>query len=133
MGVNHVIACGWYAIAKNNDEGWLSHFRVEGLTNTYWTSYHWSLTQFSGTMEVFPTNSVERIFSVLTLLFAFIVTSWVVSSITSSMTRLEIATARESEKLSKLTRYLFDNRISRAISLRVQRSVRSSMAEQQRN
>merc|ERR1712050_3117 len=98
-----------------------------------WTSYHWSLSQFTGSMEVFPTNVQERVLAVIILLFAFVVTAWVVSSITSSMTRLEIATARESEKLTMLTRYLFDHKISRRIALRVQRSVRSALQEQQRN
>mmetsp|Transcript_3008 Transcript_3008/g.5500 ORF Transcript_3008/g.5500 Transcript_3008/m.5500 type:complete len:136 (-) Transcript_3008:137-544(-) len=106
---------------------------ARGTGFAYTTWFHWGLMNFAGSMEVQPQSTIERIYAVIMLLCAFLVSAWVVSSITSSMTRLEIATARSSEQLTSLKQYLFDNKISRKLALRVQRNANRALAEQTKN
>lgn len=132
--VNHAIACCWYGLADGEDGGrnWLDeHASSRSLGYTYLTSYHWAMCQFAGTMEVSPVNITERFFAVISLLFAFFVSASVVSSITSSMTRLEIATAHVASKISSLKKYLYDNHISSKVALRVERDAQHVLAREQ--
>jgi len=90
------------------------------------------LTQFAGSMEVNPTNSTERLFAVCSLLVSFIIAAWVVSTLTTSMTRLEIAAGEDGKKLTDLTDWLLDNKITSALMTRVRRNIRFAMTEERR-
>lgn len=136
--INHVIACVWYGIGdgSSTDNNWLTQNEVRGESHkfyAYWTAFHWSLSQFTGNMEVVPYNLAERIYAVVTLLIIFVIGASSVSSITASITNLSIATAQESKKLSILKQYLYEHRISGRIALRVQRNAQYVVAEQKRN
>jgi len=126
----------WYAHGNRGGyPNWMLAAEMDGeaFDYKYATSFHWSLTQFTGSMEVFPTNSSERFFAVVILLCAFFISASVVSAITSMMTRLEIATAQESERFTLLKQYLFDNHITSKVALRVERNAQHALAERKRN
>jgi len=134
--VNHVLACCWYGVAdlSLDDGSWLLQPRFQSVEifTLYITSYHWSLTQFAGSTDVYPSNVYERTFSVCALLLCFILSASIVSSITTSMTRLSIARSKETTKLSALKEYLKENHISSRTALRVQRNAQYAMEEQKR-
>lgn len=131
--MNHVCACCWYGIAVNSgSNNWISHWDLEDTSkwNLYLSSFHWSLSQFAaGSVEALPRCLGERVYAVAALLFAYVVSAWIVSSITSSLTRLEIAAAQDSQKMTILKQYLFDNNISRQLALRMQRHAQHAFAE----
>mmetsp|Transcript_123659 Transcript_123659/g.217864 ORF Transcript_123659/g.217864 Transcript_123659/m.217864 type:complete len:443 (+) Transcript_123659:2-1330(+) len=142
--INHAIACCWYGLAYDVGEAagegeevdtWLvkNEMMSESLFYRYVTSFHWSLTQFAGSMEVAPENGGERTYAIIVLLVAFMMSATIVSRITSSMTRLEIATAQRYQKMQTLEQYLFENNISRKLALRVQRNALFALEEQKRN
>lgn len=135
--INHVCCCCWFGIGANTgSDNWVSFLNMDDkeIWYQYWTSFHWSLAQFAaGSVEVIPRNLFERIYAVLALLFAYVTSAWIVSSITSSMTRLEIAAAQESQKMMTLKQYLFDNNISRQVALRVQRNAQHELAKKTKN
>jgi len=135
--LNHVIACCWYGLAYADDteHNWLtSHMSYSSsIAYHYWSAFHWSLSGFTGNMEVFPHNTGERVFSVLVLLLIYVISASVVSSITSLMTRLEIATALEARKFHSLKQYLLDNHISARVALRVTRNAQYALSEQKKN
>lgn len=143
--INHAIACCWYGLAYEEvvavDDGtapdinWLSEHKMmdQSLYYRYTTSFHWSLTQFAGSMEVAPENGGERTYAIIVLLLAFMMSATIVSRITSSMTRLEIATAQRYQKMQSLESYLFENSISRKLALRVQRNALFALEEEKRN
>eukprot|EP00929_Paragymnodinium_shiwhaense_P101753 TRINITY_DN64914_c0_g1_i1.p1 TRINITY_DN64914_c0_g1~~TRINITY_DN64914_c0_g1_i1.p1 ORF type:complete len:1309 (+),score=321.86 TRINITY_DN64914_c0_g1_i1:77-4003(+) len=116
--VNHFIACGWYGIGGlNGSRSWRSRFLTDpehdNFGYRYVTSLHWSLTQFTpASMEVFPQNGLERLYSVLVLLFALITFSSFVSSITQAMTHLRKINAQKLEQEAVLSRYLTQHGIS---------------------
>jgi len=132
--VNHVIACGWYGVALSHQgsDNWISWHNLDQHPPEYRyaTAFHWSLTQFTGTMEVTPRNLSERFYAVVVLLFAFVTSASVVSAITSSMTRLEIATAQEAQQANTLKRFLYLNHIPSRLSLRVQRNAQHILSQQ---
>jgi hypothetical protein len=134
--VTHIMACCWYGIG-NSTEGntWVVAYGLEGTSTAYAysTSFHWALTQFTGSMDVQPENSAERFFAVLTLTFGFLLSAMVVSNITSSLTRLQIVSARSSTQVAMLNRYLHDNGISTKVALRVQRNATYALAQEKKN
>lgn len=135
----HFIACIWYGIGEGygEDAGWVRVFdgtaAPEDLLYRYMTSFHWSLTQFAGTMEIGPGNSGERIFAVLVLLAAFVVSATFVSNITSSMTRLNMISGNEASMFAALRDYLIDRRMPRKLMVRVLRNAHHAMRESRHN
>lgn len=128
--LNHFIACGWWAIGKDRMDqdtiSWIEkgNFDIADVGFQYTTSLHWSLTQFTpASMEVVPTNTAERTYAVCTLLFAMVIFSSFVSSITATMTVLrELSGKQGKTKQFKVLRwYLKDNDISRILQIRIQK------------
>lgn len=139
LGVAHLLACFWYGasqIEANGDMNWVSAdgFESVSLFERYAMSFHWSLSQFVGGMDIVrPHNIWERTFAILVVLLTFVISAGVVSSITSSMTRLQFIAGNRSAQLSSLRRYLMDHRISRKLMMRIQRNAEHAMIEKQRN
>lgn len=123
---NHIVACCWYAIgvfAERNGVSWViaNKLQERTLAYRYTTSLHWSLTQFTpASMEVFPQNVDERLFSVIVLLFAMIAFSSFVSILTASMAELRNIHNDEARQFWLLRRYLRDWGVSRRVGLRIQ-------------
>lgn len=140
VALMHFIACLWYGIGSMNGgaNGWVRAFEgrpdaEDDLLYRYMTSFHWTLSQFSGSMEVVPGNTAERICAVLVLLLGFIVSAAFTSDITSSMTRLNIISGREASMFAALRDYLLDHKISSQLTMRVQRNARHSLLESRHN
>lgn len=137
LGLAHMIACLWYAVGGASDEGssWVDKagYTRNPIADRYFISLHWSIAQFAGGMdEVTPGNSNERIFAIGMFILAFIVASVFVSSITSSMTQLNIIGSHQSQQISTLRRYLHQNGISNKLAVRIQRNAQHALTEQLR-
>lgn len=94
--INHYIACGWYGVAKaQSDEPALTWVKVRELEdattfNRYFYSLHWALTQFTPcTNDIAPANGTERCFACFIVLFALIVFSTFLSSLTSALMQIK--------------------------------------------
>merc|ERR1719277_307460 len=86
----------------------------------YTTSLHWSLTQFTpASMDISARNFSERVFSVVVLLFAMLVFSSIVASITSAMTALRNLQGNEMRQFWLLRRYLRQRNIPKGLSDRI--------------
>merc|ERR1719335_1307130 len=83
--------------------------------------------------EVTPENSGERVYAMSILLFAFIIAALFVSSVTSSMTQLEIIGSTQSQMQSVLRQYLHQHKISSKLCIRVQRNAFHTLQEQQKH
>lgn len=128
VSINHVIACAWYGIGDHHMllgyPNWVERFGFNEthFDYTYATALHWSLTQFTpATMEVFPQNTSERVYCIGVLLFALVVFSTFVSSLTSSMTRLQTMRSERDRQFEMLRRFLRDMEVSHFLAVRVQR------------
>jgi len=131
----HFIACIWWGIGRLGDgASWVVEAQLDeaAFGYQYATSFHWSMTQFTGTMEVFPVNLPERVFSVVVLLFAFVVSAAFISTFTSSMTRLQMLSGAKNEMFHALRRYLSDHDISRRLTQRISRNAHHAYHEFER-
>lgn len=129
--VNHFLACGWYAVGSLElgfDQTWLDRLDIEqrDVPYRYTTALHWSLTQFTpASMEVFPTNSAERIFAICVLFSALVVFSTFVSSITNAMTNLRRINNERSQQQVFIRRYVTENQLSMELGNKITAFVRT--------
>merc|ERR1719436_424296 len=78
----------------------------------YFTSLHWSITQFTpASMDVYATNVPERLFSIVILFWALVALSSIIGSVSASMTALRNMSADENKQMWMLRRYLRQERI----------------------
>jgi len=138
--VNHVIACVWYliGISVKDQPTWVEVHRLRpedaDFYYRYATALHWSLTQFTpASMHVQPQNTTERFFAVIVLLFAMIVFSSFVSSITAAMTNLRNISGKQAQQLFLLRKYLKQTHVSKDLSARVIRYILLVVAEKKKH
>jgi len=124
MLINHFIACAWYGLGTWEAGGatWIHAAKLPGrdIGYRYATALHWSLTQFTpASMEVTPTNTMERFFAVCVLVFAMVMFSSFISSITAAMTHLRNLNSEYLEQQVVLRRFLCEKKISTSLVARV--------------
>eukprot|EP00439_Symbiodinium_sp_Y106_P075153 s2320_g14.t2 len=124
--LNHVIACVWYLVGKTAaNMGQYSWFEMSGhypndSIYMYFTSLHWSLTQFTpASMNVSAANTMERIMSICVLFFAMVAFSSIVGHITASMSHLQNLRGAQMKQFWMLRRYLKQRCIRRDLQLRI--------------
>lgn len=139
LAINHFIACTWYAIAYFEMDyagTWVSVHGYEVGVDcdwyyTYFTSFHWSVTQFTpASMDVQPQNVPERVFAVLVVVFALVGFSYVVGSLTGSLAQLRSMQEDASKEFRSVRRYLRQNKVPVTLSLRVQKYVEHAWSKQ---
>jgi hypothetical protein len=139
LAVAHVFACLWYGIGRGvfgQDErtGWIEEHLPASyqLGHKYAMSLHWSLSQFTGGMdEMRPHTMNERVYAIVIFIVTFILAAVIISSLTSSMTRLHFIASHQSKQFVQLRRYLYQNSISEELTLRIQRNAQHAMLERQ--
>jgi hypothetical protein len=124
--ISHFISCIWFYISFNwdGDDRWLTAHHMEDAAwyYQYATAMHWSLTQFTpASMQIVPHNIVERVFTICVVVFALVGFSYVVGSITGSLTQLRSLHEEEAKQFWDLRRYLKRNHVELHLSKRIQR------------
>lgn len=138
--VTHFMGCCWYGLTANNGPGETSWVDEQSMLvnsddtgHLYAASFMWALSQFTGQSNIYPVNFAETVFSIITLLFTFVVSIYAVSSITTLMTQLQMASDKNTLQFSLLRQYLVHNSISKSLAMRVQSNVFHALTEAQRN
>eukprot|EP00929_Paragymnodinium_shiwhaense_P120671 TRINITY_DN92675_c0_g1_i1.p1 TRINITY_DN92675_c0_g1~~TRINITY_DN92675_c0_g1_i1.p1 ORF type:complete len:995 (+),score=188.88 TRINITY_DN92675_c0_g1_i1:128-3112(+) len=133
--LNHFIASTWYALGNVysvGDPSWidLAQIRDRSLGYRYATSIHWSMTQFTpGSMDVQPTNILERIYNVTVLFLGLVIFSSFTASITASMTQLRNLNDASWKDLWLLRRYLKQRKVPSELSFRILRYIEFACAQ----
>lgn len=126
--MNHYIACGWYGLSQIPGvvKTWLDRALLdtphehENILYMYFTSLHWSLTQFTpASMEVVPQNAYERSYNVVIIVIGVVAFSSFVSSITGAMTYVRIMNSRKMEQNACLRRFFAERNVSQDLACRV--------------
>jgi len=123
--ITHFIACAWFSIGSSTveEKTWLLHYELQGELwyYQYFTALHWSITQFTpASMEITPRNLSERVFTIAVVVFALVGFSYVVGSITGSLTQLRGLHEDQSKQFWDLRRYLKQNKVPQVLSTRIQ-------------
>mmetsp|Transcript_22865 Transcript_22865/g.53503 ORF Transcript_22865/g.53503 Transcript_22865/m.53503 type:complete len:1105 (+) Transcript_22865:80-3394(+) len=133
--INHILACLWYALGQygytETGETWLSgHGVAAGLDTTdplyeYSTSMHWAVTQMTlGSMEVVPSNSRERIFSVFCLIIGVFFFSILVSAVSAHFVQSVFSRQETLMRLAVMRQFLSRAEVPQTLLIRVERQVR---------
>ncbi|CAK0849469.1 unnamed protein product [Prorocentrum cordatum] len=125
----HVIACAWHGVRYGLERGTA---QGHGLGEDYFEAFHCVLALFLGEHLVPPQSLGERVFTILVLVFSFMVSSCFVGSLTTAMTQLRIIAGKRSTQFAALNHYLSDAGISRELSARVVLNARHALREQKR-
>eukprot|EP00434_Breviolum_minutum_P034145 symbB.v1.2.030211.t1/scaffold3381.1/size58006/6 len=132
--LNHLVACVWFWIGtwsrSENMNSWLGNSENDilsaNLAYQYFTSLHWSLTQFTpASMEVTPRNEIERLFNVVVIMSAMVIFSTFISAITNAMNQLRNLNSERNEQASLLRRYMQQNNVSAPLKARVLQSIKA--------
>ena len=130
----HLVSCAWYAIASfpsDTGRSWLElrvgDDRIYTGMNTlflYTSSLHWSVAQMTlGCNEIVSTNSGERVFSVLLLFVGMFLSSTLVSAFSATLIDCQMQARERNEQVRLLRRFLAQNPIDMALSIRIQQQV----------
>jgi len=124
--INHFIACMWFVISDMRDtsDTWIKYHQFDNSSwdYQYLTSLHWSITQFTpASMHVQPQNSVERTFAITVVVFALVGFSYLVGSITNSLSQLRSMSEDHSKQFWTLRRYLKHHQVPMTLNVRIQR------------
>lgn len=126
--VNHFIAAIWYLLGVAADEAegisWLSQYGVidENWFLQYSYAFHWSITQFTpASMHVNPQTLRERMFNISVVVFVLVGFSYIVGSITGSLTQLRAMKEQAAKQMWQVRRYLTCHNVSVTLSIRIQR------------
>lgn len=124
--VNHFIASLWFAVGTLGErKTWVKEYHYDAVDwgVKYLVSFHWSITQFTpaSKVNVQPQNNVERLFAVLVVIFALVGFSYIVGSITGSLTQLRAIAEDADKQFWQVRRYLRQNDVSPSLGARIQR------------
>jgi len=98
-----------------NGSSWLMNAGIAdaSLADSYATSIHWALTQFTpATNNVAPVNFVERFFAVWVILLAMGTFSSFISSITATVSTLRASRSEQFKHHSSLVRFFNERNLS---------------------
>mmetsp|Transcript_42861 Transcript_42861/g.100526 ORF Transcript_42861/g.100526 Transcript_42861/m.100526 type:complete len:1229 (+) Transcript_42861:59-3745(+) len=149
---SHMMSCLWYAFGRHgySDTGlrWLernpfiTHSDVGSEVDAYSanerdeanaffeyaTCFHWTLAQLTlGSVDIYPANSLERMFNVALLLTGVLFNAVIVSLISSQAVEY-IANRREQTfKFQVLRQFLDQHKVDTKLAIRVQRQVMERM------
>lgn len=135
--INHCIGCTWFLIADIQSAQTDTWVVVHGFEGTEWsyqymTAFHWSITQFTpASMHVQPQNLSERVFAILVVVFALVCFSYVVGSITGSLTQLRTMQEDSTKQFWNLRRFMKQNKVSPLLSHRIQKYLEHSWQSNQ--
>jgi len=129
--LNHVIACGWFAIGKAKGNGWFQAEIVSkdvdsNLMATYLIALHWSITQFHGSMDVGAGNPDERLFAIIVLVAGMLTSSVLVSVTTNMIFQVRQAHWKHHDQSQRLRAYFLRHDIPSTLMLAAKRYVQHS-------
>lgn len=123
--INHFVACAWFATTWfDSGPTWVSY---HGFENAEWgyqylTAFHWAITQFTpASMHVQPQNVLERVFAITVVVFGLVGFSYLVGSITGSLSELRRLKEEASKQFWNLRRFLKKNSVSLPLRLRIEK------------
>eukprot|EP00927_Polykrikos_kofoidii_P034815 TRINITY_DN2944_c0_g1_i5.p1 TRINITY_DN2944_c0_g1~~TRINITY_DN2944_c0_g1_i5.p1 ORF type:complete len:896 (-),score=131.20 TRINITY_DN2944_c0_g1_i5:23-2614(-) len=128
----HILACAWYFVGKQSDDGWVRQngVHLQDFGYRYLFTFQFSMARLHpstfGTNLSFKTVS-ERLLSIIVSLCALGGGGVFISSITNTMAELQAHRRMRSRKLAVLREYIKDNFISTEMSVRAKKYVEQSI------
>lgn len=131
LWLNHIMGCMWLGAdhlgrsrgfpitwrqTANNDV----MYEESSEAFQYLTALHWAMSQMTpGSMEVYPTNSLERLCNVFCLLCCLIFSSSLVSVLSAKMIEFKMCRQQEMKQMDELRQFFHANQVEGALAQRV--------------
>mmetsp|Transcript_64518 Transcript_64518/g.154083 ORF Transcript_64518/g.154083 Transcript_64518/m.154083 type:complete len:856 (-) Transcript_64518:44-2611(-) len=137
LAVNHFLACGWFLCAFTQEGETMNWLEFHGHKERHWsyiylTSLHWSLTQFTpASMDVQPHNPVERTFAISVVVSGLVMFSYLVGSITGSLTQLRSLKEEASKQFFQLRHFLRQKKVNATLKLKIEKYLEHAWQRQQ--
>eukprot|EP00930_Biecheleria_cincta_P019513 TRINITY_DN1486_c0_g1_i1.p1 TRINITY_DN1486_c0_g1~~TRINITY_DN1486_c0_g1_i1.p1 ORF type:complete len:707 (+),score=111.12 TRINITY_DN1486_c0_g1_i1:53-2173(+) len=125
----HFVACLWYYVGtesqQRNEPSWIdtAYYTNASWGDQYAVAFHWAITQFTPSAKPFgvhPENTSERVFAIVVVVFALVGFSYIVGSITGSLTHLRNKSQQATKDLWRLRRFFSVNKINSQLALRIE-------------
>lgn len=122
--INHYVACLWFGIADGSgkQDTWIKVQDIEGLPmfDRYFYSLHWALTQFTPcTNDIHPANGLERFFASLVVVFALVVFSTFLSSLTTAIMQMKKLNHDRYTEEMHIREFMYGKRVPLMVANRV--------------
>lgn len=126
IAINHFVACAWFATTVVFDAGpkWVDVHKIDGENweYKYATSFHWAITQFTpASMHVQPQNMLERVFAITVVIFGLVGFSYLVGSITGSLSELRRLKEESAKQFWSLRRFLKKSQVPLGLRIRIEK------------
>eukprot|EP00927_Polykrikos_kofoidii_P034813 TRINITY_DN2944_c0_g1_i3.p1 TRINITY_DN2944_c0_g1~~TRINITY_DN2944_c0_g1_i3.p1 ORF type:complete len:902 (-),score=114.34 TRINITY_DN2944_c0_g1_i3:217-2826(-) len=128
----HILACAWYFVGKQSDDGWVRQngVHLQDFGYRYLFTFQFSMARLHpstfGTNLSFKTVS-ERLLSIIVSLCALGGGGVFISSITNTMALLEAHRTMRTRKLAIVREYVKENHISTSLAVRTKKYVEESV------
>jgi len=138
--VSHYIACCWLAMADLRESMVLQHdvitwvyafgLEEEPFGTRYVIALHWALTQFSpATNNIAPACAEERTFAICVVLFALIIFSSFISSVTNNVNQARSVLNDFRVQEASMRQFMFERGISTDLFSRTQQFFKQNYAK----
>ena len=122
--LNHLVACGWYAVGDFGGPGWVAVERLDTETvfHRYLLCLNWAFAMLSvGSSELVPKSTLELFFSVLVAFRSLITYSTLISTMTSLLSGLSKIKEDENTEFRMLRSYLVHHDIAKELQQKITR------------
>jgi len=143
----HLLACTWWSVGRGaeSDTGsrWIKEYidvnrdvsyRDAPFLYQYTASFHYVVALMTlGGVDILPTNSSERTFSIVCLLLALFYGGCLVSILSAAMVGYQMDLNKHRMILRKLADFLHEHNVDRSLALRCEFQVMARLSEPERH
>lgn len=107
----HFLCCGWYAVGK--EDGWVGRLQNSEFWSHYLASARWTLAQINGrTDQQHNRTTVEQLYVCVCSMFAILIMSLFVSSITAGIMQLRGIMDEQTKSMRALNAFISKHKVS---------------------
>lgn len=131
LWVNHLGGCLWSAVGTRALETYKANSFQD--KSDYMLGYYWSASaMIAGESVMEPSNTGELVMTVMCVLFGFIFSSVLISSLLTTVMEYQESNKERSDKLKTLRQFLYQHNVDPAISVPIQEQVNDRMGSMKR-
>jgi len=128
--VNHFGCCMWYMIADTALNNWYQDHGIDRNDATeYLLGFYWSTsTMIAGESVMTPTSTGELVTTNIFLLFGFIFSSVLISSLATTLIDFTMSNKEPKEKLKTLRQFLYQHSVRAELGMPIEKQVLDRMS-----
>lgn len=132
--VNHLGGCMWHLIGTTAREQWYTtNFVADSDSLEYLLAFYWSTSaMIAGESVMVPTGAYELLCSICFVLFGFIFSSVLISSLATTLINFQMANKEQQDKLNTLRQFLYQHQVDSTLCVPIEKQVLARMSNVKR-